>query len=335
MPRMQEQIGKKKQSNIFPFIPDGNFCFAKGVEAFQKTKFKTAIKWLKKAVELAPNEPLYQCQLSIVYTETGAFHAANDLLTNVLKMKDHTYPDCYYLLANNYAHLGLLNEASKYALTYLEKDIDGEFVEEAKILLELLDIDDDEEDEWNLDDEDELLIYQESVFHHMESFEWEQAIELLEEMMTLFPDHLPTKHDHAHALYFSGNQAEAIAQELAELEKDPTALYSHTNLATFYYEQNDEAACAEHIKILSNVYPIHEQQKLKIAVTLARTGYDAAAYPRFRVLIKSFVKGHPSYYRWYSRTAFNLGHTEKAVQIWKEGKRKHSQLINETMPWEK
>ncbi|MBP1969416.1 tetratricopeptide (TPR) repeat protein [Virgibacillus natechei] len=322
-----------KQNNIVPFIPEGDFYFTKGVEAFQKRKFDISIKWIKKAIEAKPEEALYQCQMSIIYTEIGSFHKANQLLTEVLQSTD--YVDCYYLIANNYAHLGLLNDAKKYANSYIDKEPNGDFTEEAKRLLHLIDIDeeDDEEDNnWDLEEEDELLIYQETVFYHMENRQWEKALPLIEEMMTLFPDHKLAKHDYAKALFYFGHKDDAIQMEQDILEEDPTSLYSHTNLALFYYELNQKQAYERNIQALLNVYPIHEQQKLRIAVTLARTGYYQDAYNRFRSLIKSSVNNHVSYYRWYSIASYHVGKQDAALALWEEGSKKHSQLANEEFP---
>src|SRR5690625_6371409 len=102
---------------------------------------------------------------------------------------------------------------------------------------------------------------------------------------------------------------EKKAQELEQerLDEEPTALYCHTNLALFYYEMNQKQAYETRIQALLNVYPIHEQQKLKVAVTLARTGNYQEALVRFRSLSKGFVTGQLSYYKWYSVTAYHLG----------------------------
>ena len=330
MPQIKDKVDGK-QNNVIPFIPEGDFYFTKGVEAFQKRKFDIAIKWLNKAMEKKPEDPLYACQLSIVYTEIGSYHAANQLLSNVLQLTD--YVDCYYLLANNYAHLGLLNDAAKYATTYLEKEPEGDFSEEAQHLLGLIDIDEKEdEDNWDLEEEDELLIYQETAFYHMEYMEWEKAMPLLEDMMTLFPEHLIAKHDYTHALFFSGDQQEAIQMELDVLKTDATALYSLTNLAVFYFERGNHQECEKYIQVLLNVYPMHEQQKLRIAVTLAKTGFYEKAYSRFRLLAKGIVKSHPSYYRWYSRTLHHHGLSEKACALWDEGIIKHPKLAKEAGP---
>ncbi|ASN04755.1 tetratricopeptide repeat protein [Virgibacillus necropolis] len=331
---MQEVKSKKinrKTNNVIPFIPEGEFYFTKGVEAFQKRKFDVAVKWMKKAVEFAPKEPLYQCQLSIVYTEIGAYHAANQVLTKVLQFTGDEYTDCYYLLANNYAHLGLLNDAKKYVESYLNNEPDGDFHEEAHSLLEMLDIDDSDEDEWDMDEEDELLIYQETVFNHMENMEWDKVLPLLEEMMTLFPEHKMIEHDYTQALFYNGFQEDAIKMELDALTEDPNDLCSHTNLAIYYFER-DNKEYTNHIQALLNVYSIHEQLKLKIATTLARTKFYQEAYKRFKTLSKGRLKGHPSYYRWFSIAAFHIGETDKAKKLWDEGCKLHSSLKRETHP---
>ncbi|WP_404454225.1 hypothetical protein LG329_05185 [Virgibacillus necropolis] len=327
-----KKVVNKKVNNVVPFIPDGEFYFTKGVEAFQKRKFDVSVKWMKKAIEFAPVEPLYQCQLSIVYTEIGAYHAANQLLTKVLQSTGDKYVDCYYLLANNYAHLGLLNDAKKYAESYLNNEPDGDFHEEAHSLLEMLDIDEtDEDEEWDIEEEDELLIYQETVFNHMEYFEWSKALPLLEEMIALFPEHKMIKHDYTQALFFSGHQEDAMMMELDVLKETPNDLCSHINLAIFYFERGN-VEYTKHIKALLNVYSIHEQQKLKIATTLARTEFYQDAYKRFRLLSKGTLKGHPSYYRWYSIAAYHNGETEKAKSLWEEGCTRHPLLKKEIHP---
>ncbi|WP_100010471.1 tetratricopeptide repeat protein [Lentibacillus sediminis] len=333
---MQQQTRKRtgvKQKNIIPFIPEGDFFFTKGVEAFQNRKFEAAVKWLKKALERKPREPLYACQLSVVYTEIGSYHEANQVLTEVLEASE--YVDCYYLLANNYAHLGLLNDANKYATIYLDKQPDGDFAQEAERLLKLIDIEEEDEDEdnWDLEDEDDLLIYQETVFYHMENRDWEKAIPLLEDLMVIFPEHTLARHDYAQALFFSGSTEEAIQLELNIMEEDPASLYGHANLALFYYETGQTKSYKRHIQALLNVYPIHDQQKLKVAYTLARTGWDEEACRRFRALRRSMGRGHLSYYRGYSAAAHRIGKVKRAAALWAEGCKLHPQLANEKEPW--
>ncbi|MEW9675916.1 tetratricopeptide repeat protein [Lentibacillus sp. L22] len=327
-----KNITKSEQDNILPFIPEGDFYFMKGVEAFRRRKFDLSLKWLQKAVEQEPEEPLYQCQMSIVYTEIGAYDKANQVLTDVLQFTREAYTDCYYLLANNYAHLGLLQDAKKYARSYLDSEPDGDFSEDAKSLLEILDIDEDD-GEWALEEEDELLIYQETVFYHMENQEWEKALPLLEEMVTLFPEYTAVHHDYAQALFYSGSPKRAIQLEHDLLDKEPNSLISRCNLAIFYYAYNQRSEGEKYVQALLNIYPVQEQQKLRIAVTLASVGLYSDATARFRLLKKGIVKNHPSYYRWYSTALFKSGNAAKALELWKEGCKKHPKLAYEDVQW--
>lgn len=320
---------KKTTSNVIPFIPNDDFYFTKGVQSFQQRNFELALKWMKKAVELAPDNPLYQCQLSVIYTEIGLYHEANQLLTNVANTAGEQYIDCYYLMANNYAHLGLLNDAKKYARLYLEKNTDGQFSHEAFDLLELLEMDD---EDWDFI-EDDLLMYQETVFYYMEHLEWEKALPLLEEITIIFPEHSISHHDIALCLFHLNREEEAVQMELDLLDQESHLLSSYMNLAYFYYEQGNKEAYEWYISALLNIYPIHEHQKLRLAVTLVQTGYNEEAYRRFNLLNKSMVTSHISYYRWFSLAAYRVGLEEKAEKIWSEGCSKHHSLQKETIPW--
>ncbi|UFU01418.1 hypothetical protein KO561_15050 [Radiobacillus kanasensis] len=324
------------RDKVIPFIPEGDFYFTKGVEAFQKRKFDMAIKWLKKAIDQTPSEALYQCQLSIVYTEIGHFHKANQILTEVVSEHGDHYIDCYYLMANNYAHLGLFQDAKRFAETYLEKNVDGDFKEEAETLLDLMDLDeeDEEDDEWAYEEEDELLIYQETAFYHLEREEWDIAIPLLEELMALFPTHVSAKHEYSFAKFFEGDPGEAFRLENAWLTENPQSLYCHTNLAMFYYESDQKEMAQQHIEAILNVFPIHEQQKLRIAYTLARTEQYQDAYNRFRTLSKSQLQGHVSYYKWYSVAAYHCGEVARANTLWAEACKRFNFLDKNKKPWE-
>ncbi|MFQ3544874.1 tetratricopeptide repeat protein [Halobacillus rhizosphaerae] len=325
----------QENTNVIPFLPTGNFYFTHGIQAFQKRRFTAAVKWLKKAMEAAPDEPLYQCQLSVVYTEVGSYHAANQLLTEVLAKFGKEYVDCYYLLANNYAHLGLLNDAKKYVELYIEKSEDGEFDEAAEQLLDMLNSldDEEEEDEWAFDDEDELLIYQETAFYHLEQEEWEQALAVLEEMMQLFPDFSLAQHKYAYALFKNGNEKKALDLEKQWLDKDHTNIHSHVNLAKFLLLQGNDDEAMVHVNRLRNVFPMHDQQKLAVAEILTRAGYYEEAIDRFRKLGNKQVVKRRVYFKWYSIAIYHTGNPSKALQLWEKGCQKFPKLSEEGGPW--
>ncbi|UOQ45857.1 hypothetical protein MUN89_08005 [Halobacillus salinarum] len=326
----------KENKNVIPFMPTANFYFSHGIQAFQKRRFKAAVKWLNKAIEADPDEPLYPCQLSVIYTEVGSYHAANQLLTEVLAKFGKEYVDCYYLMANNYAHLGLLNDAKKYVETYLEQSGDGEFDEAAKQLLEMLDSLDDEsleDDDWAFEDEDDLLVYQETAFYHLEHEHWDQALSVLEEMMQHFPEFLLAKHKYAYALFHSGDKHGAIELEKQWLKKNHTNIHSHVNLAGFYLEQGFPEKAEIHVNVLFNVFPMHEQQKLAVAETLSRAGHYEEAVERFRILDQKQVIQRRVYYKWYSIALYHTGNPSKALQLWEKGCHSFPKLGEEDGPW--
>lgn len=327
----------RQDTNIIPFLPSGKFYFTHGIQAFQKRRFNAAVKWLKKAIEASPEEPLYPCQLSVVYTEVGSYHAANQVLTEVLANFGREYVDCYYLMANNYAHLGLLSDAKKYVDTYLEQPGDGEFEEAAEQLKEMLDSleeeEEEDEDEWAFEDEDELLIYQETAFYHLEQEEWDQALQLLEEMMDMFPEFTMAKHKYAFALYMNGSQEEAVDLERSILAEDPSDIHSHVNLAVFYLKNGQQEEAMHHIHQLRNVFPMHEQQKLAVAETLARAGFYQESIERFRALKDKQVVRRRVYYKWYSIALYHTGQPAKALQMWEKGCKQFPKLAEEGGPW--
>lgn len=322
-----------KQKNILPFTMNAEFYFTIGVKAFQKRDFNKAIKWLQKAMDIAPFNPLYPCQLSVLYTEIRAYQKANQLLTKVLADFGEEYVDCYYLIANNYAHLGLFHDAQKNVEKYIAKAPKGDFITEANELLEMLQLyheveeDDDFDDDEFFDEEDELIIYQETVFYHMEHEEWDQALPVLEEFMMLYPDYIVAKHDYAYALFFAGHEDEALELEAEWYKNDPNGIQSIVNLAVFYHELGMEDKSQEYIEILESVYPMNEQQQLKIAVAFAHTKHFEQALDRFKVLPKRRLNTHISYYKWYSATLFHTGNEKLAEQLWEEGCRRHPFLL--------
>ncbi|HLR08908.1 MAG TPA: hypothetical protein VK136_06550 [Bacillota bacterium] len=330
MQETNQQSGNRLK-NVIPFIPEGDFYFSRGVKAFQKRKFARAIKWLQRAIEREPNNPLYPCQMSIVYTEIGAYHTANQILTNVKQSNGETYMDCYYLLANNYAHLGLLDDARKHAEFYLQKDPNGDFREEAEQLLLLLESFMDEDDAGG-GETDEFLMMREAALYYMDYRQWSKALPLLRKMMARFPDHVLIRHYYALALFFFGQRQDAVQMEKEMLAQHPESMHSHANLAIFYYQQGN-SEYKQHIQALLNIYPIHVEQKLFIAGSFIATGYYKEAYNRFSMLKKTDKVNYMSYYLWYSFALYHTGRREKALSIWKEGCKRHPHLSQKKGPW--
>ncbi|GAA3319653.1 hypothetical protein GCM10020331_027430 [Ectobacillus funiculus] len=90
-------------------------------------------------------------------------------------------------MANNYAYLGLFQQAKKYAQRYLETAEEEEFVEEA---LDLLDLIAEEEGGAEFEDEDELILMQEEANGYIRNGRLEEAIAVLQDIIAGYPEFL-------------------------------------------------------------------------------------------------------------------------------------------------
>src|SRR3954466_10498524 len=144
------------------FVPTGEYYFTKGLKAFHRRDFIKAKKYLGRAMQLEPGEPMIICQLAIVSTELGEFENSNRLLHSILEELDEEMVECHYFLANNYAHLGYFKDSYSHVTFYLEHDQTGDFQDEAEDLLEILTVEEDVLDEDSYED-DELIMRQEQA----------------------------------------------------------------------------------------------------------------------------------------------------------------------------
>ena len=112
---------KRSTSKIIPFIQSGDYYFDKGLNAYRRRDLYKAKKYLERAVHLDADEAVFVCQLAVVLAELGEYQASNELFLKIIHELDPEMNECFYFLANNYAHLGLFREALNYAQTYLTK----------------------------------------------------------------------------------------------------------------------------------------------------------------------------------------------------------------------
>ncbi|MBY6269896.1 tetratricopeptide repeat protein, partial [Parageobacillus thermoglucosidasius] len=176
---------KQRGTKIIPFIQNGEYYFKKGMQAYQQRDLYKAKKYLERAVQYDGNNASFALQLASVLAELGEYQASNQWLFKIIHELDETMDECFYFLANNFAHLGLFHEAMKYAETYLARDPDGHFAEDTEDLMELLKID--QEDE-NGDEQDDLITQQERARLLLEKEKFPEAIRLLEMIIDRYPE---------------------------------------------------------------------------------------------------------------------------------------------------
>lgn len=304
---------RKEKGKVVSFLPTGEYYYTKGLKALRKRELLKAKKYLSRAMDLEPLEPMIACQLAVVETELGNFEQSNGLLHFVLDDLDPLISECHYFLANNYAHLGLFKEAFTHAKAYLEQDESGEFAEDAEELLDLIEFDSEE----GLDEQDELIELQEEARYLLEGGSFEKAIERLEGLIAKHPDFWPAHNNLALAHFYLGEIEKAHQVLDSVLERNPGNLHALCNLAVFLFYEKQYSLLKQLVDLLRKTYPLLPEQQFKLGVTFALIGQHEDAYHWLKKLYKSGFEGEPAFYYWLSSSAHFSGRQETAENAWK------------------
>ncbi|WP_449537586.1 tetratricopeptide repeat protein [Ferdinandcohnia sp. Marseille-Q9671] len=315
---MEKQNIKERQrsAKVIPFIQTGEYYFKKGLKAYRQHDIYKSIKHLKRAVQLEPKEPMFLCQLSVALTEVGDYHLSNQYLTKITDDLDSDMPECFYFKANNFAHLGLFQEAGKYAEMYLEREPNGDFSEDAEDLLDLLRLEEgDFEDSAN--HQDELIVKQEQAREFLETGRLDEAVTHLKEITREYPEFWSAYNNLALAYFYSGDveNASKILEEV--LSKNPGNLHALCNTLVFLYYQRKTQKVKELTKRLSMVSPMLFEHRYKLGATFGLVGRHDLAFKWLRNLQRSGFEGDETFYYWLSHSAYFTGHEDVAKNAWK------------------
>ncbi|MEI5907665.1 tetratricopeptide repeat protein [Bacillus spongiae] len=308
---------KNERGKLLSFVPTGEYYFNKGVKAYHRQELQKSNKYLDRALQLEPLEPMIACQLAIVKTEMGEYQQSNKLLHNILEDLDPYMTECYYFLANNYAHLGLFKEAYKYVMEYIERDKAKEFIEDAEELLELLELDSDEALDL-LYEQDDLIVKQEEGKQLLESGNFRKAIALLEDVIKEYPEFWSAYNNLALAHFYLG-EIKTAQKILAEvLEKNPGNLHALCNLAVLYFYEQDEPNLKAILIGLEKVRPIAYEHRFKLGATFALIGDYHSAYKWLKNLYKQGYDSESSFYYWLAKSAYYTGNEKTAYSAWEK-----------------
>ena len=92
----------------------------------QRDRFDEAHKYLKRATELSPEDPLILRHYGVLIMEEGRFDEAHEVWMTAYSL-DQDEPETIFYLAEVHAHLGLLKDAKLNAEKYMTLDPNGVF----------------------------------------------------------------------------------------------------------------------------------------------------------------------------------------------------------------
>lgn len=306
-------------NKILTFNPSGEFYFLRGIEAFQKNNLALSKKYLTRAWQFEPNEPVIACQLAIVHSELGEYDRSNEILYKVLHEIEPYMYECHYFLANNYAYIGMYNEAVEHANMYLKLMPNGEYAEDVRELLDIISFEADnlKTSILTMDEpyEEEIITRQEQAKKLLEQGKFDDAIERFNDMIVDFPDYWPAYNNLALAHFYKGEKEEALKIVAKVLDENPGNLHALCNLTVFYYYEGKDYKPL--LNSLKKIFPISADHRFKLAVTFVILKQYEEAYAWFKkMLIHDQIDS--SFYYWFAYAAYFVGKEQLAEKAWKK-----------------
>lgn len=321
-PHKRKQAANKQRPKVIPFSLDATFFFERAVQSLDRYHYDKALKYFRRAVEYEPDNPVNHCNMAGILSEMGRYEESNDILRSVLDRIDPAMTECYYYLANNYANMELYEAAEDALVRYLETDAEGQFLDEADELLDLLHY------ELNRPTKLSTIKSKENVYAHdkarelLEAGRFAEAVRILEEIIERQPDFLAARNNLGLAYYYMGLFDKSIQTIAAVLEAEPGNLHALCNLAIFYQHGNQSSQLAELLHLLRKTVPFHPEHVFKLATTLGIVGEHREAYRHFRRLLRSGeLADEPSLHHFAAVAAANIGRYEDAERYWQQAHR--------------
>jgi tetratricopeptide (TPR) repeat protein len=310
---LEERMANQEQTNIISFTPSAHFLYEQGMKKYQKNELHLAIKFLERAVNSKDATPSMSCQLAMALTEVGEYYKSNMIYHTLVNTQVERYETYYYFMANNYAYLGLFEDAKKYAELYLEHADDEELIEETEELLEVLNIEETEQ-EYSFDDE--LIVKQEEANERVREGKFEEAIVLLKAIIRDYPEFWSAQNNLAIALFQLGKMEDAMLVIDELLEKNPGNLHGLCNMSLFLRNIGQIKQSNLLIERLENIYPVLADHRLKLGITFGVVGKYELAYRWLRSLKAQGYDGDVNFYYWLSYAAHEVGNGRIAEKIW-------------------
>jgi tetratricopeptide (TPR) repeat protein len=311
--------GSSDPHNVISIEMNANFFFDRAVRSLDRYQYDKALKYFRKAVEYEPDNPVNHCNMAGILSETGDYKASNDVLAHILEQVDPLMTECYFYMANNYANMEQFEKAEEALVTYLEEDPNGQFLDEAEEMMELLHYELNRPAKLNRIKSREGVVEHEHARALLEEGKFAQAVKLLEEIVKDYPDFLAARNNLALAYYYMGRFDTAKRTIGEVLDQEPGNLHGLCNLAIFFQHEGNQEQRDRLMDMLTVTVPFHLEHVFKLATTMGILGQHEIAYGHFRRLLKDEeFSGDPSLYHYTAVAACNSGDYDRAEKYWRQ-----------------
>lgn len=315
-------VADQPKPKVISLKMDATFFFERAVRSLDRLHYDKALKYFRKAVDYEPDNPVNHCNLAGILSEMGMFADSNRILKQIIDEVDPSMTECYFYMANNYANMEDFENAEKAIIQYLEKDPNGQYLEESEEMIELL--------SYELKRPTRLTFVKsrESMFEHdkarslLEEGRFGEAVRVLNRLVKKYPDFLAARNNLALAYYYMGQFDKAMETIVQVLELDAGNLHALSNLAIFYQHFGAEQELEKLLSLLRKTCPFHHDHVFKLATTMGILGEHETAYVLFRRLIKSGEAGEdPCLFHYTAVAAYNIGRLNEARKYWQQAEK--------------
>ena len=313
------RIAAEQHTKIIPIQWDATFFFERAVRSLDRFHYDKALKYFRRAVEYEPENPVNHCNMAGILSEMGNYDESNGILRMIVSELDPTMTECHFYMANNFANMEQYEAAESALIRYLEEDEEGQFLDEAEEMMDLL--------QYELDRPARLtsIKSREGLYEHdqartlLEEGKFTEAVRMLETIIEQQPDFLAARNNLALAYYYMGLFDKAMDTIYDVLALDEGNLHALCNLAIFYQHAGDETRLGPLVELLGKTAPFHQEHVFKLATTMGILGEHEAAYRHFiRLLRDAELHKDPCLYHYAAVAASNIGRLQEAERLWRQ-----------------
>lgn len=314
----KKRVAVNGQTKVIPIQWDATFFFERAVRSLDRFHYDKALKYFRRAVEYEPDNPVNHCNMAGILSEMGNYEESNQILSWIMNELDPAMTECHFYMANNYANMEMYEEAENALVKYLQEDADGQYLDEAEEMMELL--------QYELERPTKLtnIKSREGMVEHdqarilLEEGKFNEAVRILQQIIEAQPEFLAARNNLALAYYYMGlfDQAMDAIREVLNIEMGN--LHALCNLAIFYQHEGDQENLEPLVQLLSKTAPFHQEHVFKLATTMGILGEHEVAYRHFTRLLKDIeVQQEPCLYHYTAVAACNIGRLQEAERLWK------------------
>ncbi|WP_424768569.1 tetratricopeptide repeat protein [Paenibacillus sp. sgz302251] len=308
-----------QQAKVIPIQWDATFFFERAVRSLDRFHYDKALKYFRRAVEYEPDNPVNHCNMAGILSEMGNYEESNRILGWIVDELDPTMTECHFYMANNFANMEQYEAAEGSLIQYLEEDAEGQFLDEAEEMMDLLHFELERPTRLTNIKSREGMVEHDQARTLLEEGKFAEAVRMLEQIIEAQPDFLAARNNLALAYYYMGMFDKAMDTIHEVLELEAGNLHGLCNLAIFHQHANDEESLKPLLELLLKTVPFHQEHVFKLATTMGILGEHGAAYKHFTRLLKdSELHQDPCLYHYAAVAACNIGRLQEAERLWKQ-----------------